>query len=271
MNSNGQKTQKRILHYLQSNRIHPALLLTGSDPQTQLTVAKTIAKFHLCQNRGPNGPCDQCSSCRRVEKDLHPDVIPLKDEAEEVIKIDSVREVCHQMAIAPIEGRAKICLVEQCHRLNQAASNAFLKSLEEPGANRYFILMTSQPGALLPTLLSRCLEFSFKPIEEVSLPEQTTRYTPLLKALLLSHDITSVLSEIKEKEECLEFLKFLQHQFRDAMVNPPSAPEWKGVPPYGLLRGFEGALELEGKLRSNANHGLLLESFLKQTFLPETP
>lgn len=270
MNTIWENTQKRLLHYLHSGRVHPALLLTGADAETKFKVARTMAKFLLCKTRTVRGPCGECSPCRRVEKDLHPDVIQLKEEGEDTIKIDSVREVCHQMAIAPIEDGAKVCLVDECHRLNQASSNAFLKTLEEPGKDRYFILMTSQPGSLLPTILSRCLEFSFKPIEAFQPPEAVERFSAILRDLLKTANVRGALDELSEKEDCLEFLKFLQRQFRDAVVAEPSVAELKGSSPFSLLSGFEGALVLEGRLRSNANFGLLLESYLKQNFAEVT-
>lgn len=100
--------------------------------------AKGIAKFLLCKSRGQSY-CGACSSCLRIEKEIHPDVLIIGESEEDSLKVDAIRELSHQMAIAPLESDSKICIIDECHRMNTASSNAFLKTLEEPGVGRYFL------------------------------------------------------------------------------------------------------------------------------------
>src|SRR5262245_7722996 len=125
------QAQNRLVQYLKGGRLHPAVILTGPTGFERLLIAKNAAKFLLCRSKKEDGSfCGACASCRKIDKDTHPDVILVKEENEEVLKIDRVREVCHQMELSPIEGTARICIVEDCHRMNASSSNAFLKTLE---------------------------------------------------------------------------------------------------------------------------------------------
>lgn len=269
--SGAETVQRRLFRYLQSGRIHSALLLIGIDRDVKREVALSIARFHLCQKRGEEAFCGECSSCKRIEKGLHPDVLlygaPEEGDQEEEpqIKIELVREMTHQMSIAPLEGRAKICIIDECHRMNSAAQNAFLKTLEEPGPNRYFILLTTQPGNLLPTILSRTLEFKFRPELEAPAiaPELKTRYLTLLLNSQKSRSIAEMLHELPEKEDVLSFVQYLQHEIRGAALAKNPSPLFPSQSQHALTRLYDHCVTLEGRLRSNANSGLMLEDFLR--------
>lgn len=264
--------QRRLLRYLQSGRIHPALLLVGAEREVKRQVALSIARFHFCQQKENLAFCEECSSCRRIEKGLHPDVLlyGVADEGEEEetqIKIETVREIAYQMSISPLEGRAKICIIDECHRLNAAAGNALLKTLEEPAPNRYFILLTTQPGNILPTILSRTLEFKFKPEHEAPpmSAELKTKCLELLAAAQKTRSLSALVSELSEKEDVLNFLQYLQHEIRNAVLSGDNSPSPLLPARSTLARTqlYEKAVALEGRLRSNANSGLMLEDFLR--------
>jgi DNA polymerase III delta prime subunit len=264
--------QDRLLHYLRGGRIHPAAILAGPEGTGKLAAAKNIAKFLLCRSKKNNQPfCSQCSPCRRIEKDLHPDVLLCRDESEETIKIDTIRQFCHQMDLSPVEGDVKICIVHECHRMSVASSNAFLKTLEEPGEGRYFWLLTSQMGSLLPTILSRCLKFSFKPLVETLSTDRSETFETLWKEFLTSRHPAALVAGLEKKEQCLDFLNFLEKQLRNAALSPylsESSPNlFQGLTPYEAMDKFEACLKLEGRLRSNANYALMLESFLNRNFI----
>lgn len=263
--------QRRLLRYLQSFRVHPALLLVGTERDVKREVALSIARFHLCQNRGQQAFCGECSSCKRIDKGLHPDVlvygVPEEGEEEEPqIKIELIREISHQMSIAPLEGVAKICIVDECHRMNTAAANAFLKTLEEPAPNRFFMLLTTQPGTLLPTILSRTLEFKFRP--EMEAPpvdlEKKEKYLELLAASKKNRSVSELVSKLSEKEDVLSFLTFLQHEIRTSVLSGNHTSSlFTSESEHSLTRMYDSAVTLEGRLRSNANSGLMLEDFLR--------
>ena len=267
------ENQRRLFHYLRSGRIHPALLLVGPNVETKLLVAKNMAKLLLCQSP-PKAPgyCGKCSPCQRIDKEIHPDVLILRADGEESehIKIDSIRNLCHEMEIGPLEGSIKICIIDECHRMTTASANAFLKTLEEPGPGRYFWLLTSQVGSLLPTVLSRCLPFTFRPeVRDTTLsPDLLARYRGLLEEALCSRSLVRLCGELETKEEILGFVRFLQTCLRDsALSSSTPVAGLEGLTVYETLARFESALRLEGRLRSNANYGLMLEGFLRESFL----
>ena len=260
---------KRLSNYLLSGRIHSSLLFIGPEIQVKLETAKKFAQFLLCTGKKPGSlHCGRCSPCLRIEKELHPDVLILKsglqEDSQDAIKVETVREITHQMEISPLEGSAKVCIIDECHRMGTAAANAFLKTLEEPGENRYFLLLTTQVGSLLPTLLSRCLQFTFKPESEApALPEETTaEFRKLFDDAKKTKNLSTVVSELDEKERCLQFLQFLQHYLRDALLGAEGVGH-----SLELSEKFDATLFLEGRLRSNANYGLMLESLLRQHFV----
>ena len=261
------------MSYLKGGRIHPALILAGPQKEAKFQVAKNLAKFLLCQKKTAGSFCGKCSPCRRIEAEIHPDVLILREPDEDTIKIDTIREICHQMEISPIEAAAKICIIDECHRMTVASSNAFLKTLEEPGQSRYFWLLTTQPGALIPTILSRCLQFQFKPESAVegAPTEASQEAFQLLEEFLKAGDIAALRSKLEDKGRCLFFLQSLQRAVRDALLAPslgtPSPVSALGrYSPFSLLSKFNEAVVLEGQLRSNANYGLMLESFLIRNF-----
>jgi len=129
-----------------------ALLLCGPAPDPLREEAFRLAARLLCAQEDPNL---ECSSCRRVFAGLHPDVFQV--EAEGVgIRVDRVREALVFGAGRPYEAARRVAIVSRAELLGLEAGNALLKALEEPGRHLHWILTTTRPEALLPTILSRC-------------------------------------------------------------------------------------------------------------------
>lgn len=270
------RVQEQLARYLSGGRWHPAVIVGGSHAEEKLQLARNIAKFFLCPKK-PKGElyCDKCSACRRIDNDNHPDVLICIEKGESTIKIDTVRDFCHQMELSPVEGSAKVCIVDECHRLNAASANAFLKTLEEPKPGRYFWLLTSQVGSLLPTVLSRCLKFSFPPdlASQRKEPSFKIQYVDLFATFLKTGDPEPLLLALDSKEKAIEFLGILQTRLRDAAIDlasgvTPAEPFREGSV-FKCLNDFEDSMALEGRLRSNANYALMLESFLNRNFRQE--
>lgn len=266
-------TQRRIFRYLQSNRVHPALLLTGPSREEKVTVAIEMAKFLLCSGKKTEVACGKCSDCGRVARKAHPDLVVFglaeEGEEEDLIKIETVREITHYMDLSSHEGKAKICIVDEAHRMNSAAQNAFLKTLEEPGVGRYFILLSTQPGRLLTTVLSRCLEFSFKPEVHGRLltPEERQKYLKLFSDGLKEKGFSDLTEELSEKADVMQFVRTLQTEMREGIVEGRPLTELQFLSEHEITRLFDTLVELEGRLRSNANPSLMLEGFLEKNFL----
>ncbi len=114
---------------------------------------------------GRDEGCGQCQSCRKVAAGNHPDLHMVEPEGA-FIKIDQIRELQRDLAFRPFEAPKKACIIEAVDRLNPAAGNALLKTLEEPPGNALMVLLTANPGGVLPTVLSRCQRLHFSALPE---------------------------------------------------------------------------------------------------------
>jgi DNA polymerase-3 subunit delta' len=108
--------------------------------------------------------CGECAACRRIARGVHPDVIVLEPGDNGSIKVDVVRDVNERAGYRPFEGRRRVVIIDEADALVPFAQNALLKTLEEPPSASMFILVTSRPDTLLPTVQSRCPRLRFRPL-----------------------------------------------------------------------------------------------------------
>jgi DNA polymerase III gamma/tau subunit len=259
------KIETRLISYIQGGRVHPAALLTGPQSDSRWNLAKSVVKQLLCPNASATlRYCDKCNTCRRIAKEIHPDLFIYRELDEEQIKIDPLRELCHHMSLTPMEARAKVCIIDECHRMNNSSANAFLKTLEEPGEGRFFWLLTSQVNSLPETVVSRCVQFAIAPNNlETEPPQKNDEFEKYLREILSSKNTHSSIVALNSKEKTVAFVQFLAKELRDAALLPAGSPFFKGLPKEEAERRFEQTIELEGRLRSNANYGLMLENTLR--------
>lgn len=140
-----------------------ALLLSGPAGLGKRTFAARLSQSVLCQSRADNGAaCGSCKSCKLYRAGSHPDfMVVAPDDDATVIKIDQIRAVGHFATLRSQYGGHKIVLIEPAERMNEAASNSLLKTLEEPSAETALLLVTEQPGKLSATVRSRCQQVKF--------------------------------------------------------------------------------------------------------------
>ena len=226
-------------------------------------------KTVFCLEKSKGLFCGRCSSCQRIDKEIYPDLLLFKEDNEDALKVENVRDIIYQMEVVPLEGRGKVCVIEEAHRMNAASSNAFLKTLEEPKENRFFILTTTKLGALLPTLISRSLLFHFKPeTEKVHFTnEEYSQFEKLVTDFRKSHEFDALLDSCEEKDSLLKFIQFLQTTLRYRALEEPQGDLFNTWSPMECTYKYQRLVELEGKLRSNANPSLLLEDLMRQEFL----
>ena len=152
-----------------NNRIAHAYLFYGTAGVGKRTAASLFAKAVNCEADSP--PCSACASCRKAERQNHPDIITIAAEGQ-FIKIGAIKELQEQMKFRPREGLRRAVVIAEADRMNAAAGNALLKTLEEPSAGNILLLTTSRPHALPMTILSRCQHLRFTPLPR----EEVARY-----------------------------------------------------------------------------------------------
>lgn len=159
-----QERPLRALRTLLSHGTIPhALLFTGIEGVGKRSAAVAFAMACNCRSPLGTDPCGACSACRRIAADTHPDMLRVGPSGTQ-IKIDQIRELCRTLGMKPYEARVRVAIIADAHRMNAAAGNALLKMLEEPPAGTVLILTALQAADLLPTVVSRCRHFRFKPI-----------------------------------------------------------------------------------------------------------
>ena len=164
----GQEHVVRALgNALQQQRLHHAYLFTGTRGIGKTTVSRILAKSLNCT--GPDGlggitatPCGVCPACVEIDEDRYMDYIEL--DAASNRGIDEARDLLERAAYKPSIGRFKVFMIDEAHQLTKDAFSALLKTLEEPPEYLKFVLATTDPEKMLPTVLSRCLQFNLRPM-----------------------------------------------------------------------------------------------------------
>lgn len=151
-------------HALRSGRIAPAYLFSGPRGTGKTSSARILARSLNCLNsEGPTPePCGHCELCTTIAAGTALDVIEI--DAASNTGVDNIRDLIERSRFAPVQARWKVYVVDECHMLSTAAFNALLKTLEEPPPQVVFVLATTDPQRVLPTILSRCQRFDFRRI-----------------------------------------------------------------------------------------------------------
>ncbi len=161
---------EQLRRSLERGRLAHAYLFAGPRGSGQETMARTLAKALNCLENNHDCCSERvrgCDSCRRVDEGAHPDVYWVRPESKSRrIQVDQVREFMKAVNLRSSMGGVKVGIIVDADCMSEEASNAFLKTLEEPPAQTVIILLCSEPQRLLPTILSRCLKISFGSIAE---------------------------------------------------------------------------------------------------------
>lgn len=159
--------QKHIVQTLKNalreNKIAHAYLFCGPRGTGKTTMARIFAKALNCENEFGN-PCNHCENCVAITEGRHPDVIEI--DAASNRGIDDIRDLVSKVKYSPILGRYKVYIIDEVHMMTNEAFNALLKTLEEPPENVVFILATTEPYKLMPTILSRCQRYDFTKVSD---------------------------------------------------------------------------------------------------------
>jgi DNA polymerase-3 subunit delta' len=231
---------------VRKGRIPHALLFAGDDGIGKKLAAINFAKTLNCLNaenaelvkseglfkdsglQTPNyeimiDSCDECPSCKKIEKGNHPDVFILGPEGDgDQVRVEAIRQLEESLSYKPFEGTYKIAIIDDAEKMNQSTANAFLDTLESPPAQSILILVSSRPEMLLSTIRSRCQRINFSPLPlkvMTELLEERIKGLDHEGALLLS-----VLSGGKPgyalSERLIEDRDRSLDEFKDMLVNP---------------------------------------------------
>ncbi len=148
-----------------SDTISHAYLLTGPPGVGKMALTRALAAALLCQAAAEMRPCGDCRACRLVASSNHPDLRIVESERVGArLKIAQVRELQHQLALTPVEGRWRIAVLRRFEEATTSAANALLKTLEEPPAYVVLAILASDADRLLPTIISRCQQVPLRPL-----------------------------------------------------------------------------------------------------------
>ena len=200
-----------------TKKIAPAYLFNGPRGTGKTSSARIFAKSLNCQafEQPTINPCGKCDVCRQITDGNALDIIEI--DAASNTGVENIREIIERARFAPTQARWKVYVIDECHMLSTAASNALLKTIEEPPSRVVFILATTNPERVLNTIKSRCQKFDFR------------RISP--------NDIFQHLSEIAEKESIeyeVQALKMIAKRSNGGMRDAQSLLEQLNLLPEGI-------------------------------------
>ena len=252
---------RNLVELFQRNALAPSSIFAGPEGVGKRTLAVALAALTHCQSKRENDLCGQCSSCVKVSTGNHPDVTVVdfawietflkskkKQANPRVIPIDVMRDLVREAQFQPFQGAVRVFIVDDAHKLNEAAANSLLKTLEEPSRTTRIVLVTPFPESLLATIRSRCQLFTFGRIRR----EEVTRYLEergeeqaQLKSALFTGSIGAALS--LDLEQMLRDRNRLLHLLQSWFDTPLFGTVFQAVESSDLgkeLRNRERAIEL---------------------------
>ncbi len=161
-----EQIKEHFLNAAATGKVSHAYILSGEEGMGKKTLADAFAMTLLCEEDGKE-PCMQCHACKQVLSGNHPDLIYVTHEKPASMGVDDIREQINDtIMVRPYSSQYKIYIVDEAEKMTVQAQNALLKTIEEPPAYAVIMLLTINPDAFLPTILSRCVQLKLKPLKD---------------------------------------------------------------------------------------------------------
>ena len=280
-----------------SDRISPAYIFSGPRGTGKTSSARIFAKSLNClkSERATTMPCGICELCKGINSGNALDVIEI--DAASNTGVENIRELIERSRFAPAKARWKVYVIDECHMLSTAAFNALLKTLEEPPRQVVFILATTDPQRVLPTILSRCMRFDFRRIgledlenhlmniskkegiiinkEAISLiakhsqgglrdAESLLDQVTLLPPPITQSNIINLIGAIPE-EELIKLARSLTNKDPNSILNISNNLIQKGKEPIAILQGVASVLRDLVVIKATNNYSNLCDISLENS------
>jgi len=245
------KARETITRFLNSDSLPHAFLFIGQKGTGKTSTARILAKSINCDktryfnNKFTNiEPCNQCSNCKSIDNDSSPDVVEM--DAASNRGIDEIKNLIQNTAFTPMHSRFRVFIIDEAHQITHDGFNVLLKTLEEPPASVIFILATTNPEKVPPTIISRCVPINFGLASTIDIKNMLNRIIKNEK-LLINNEVIDLIA-IHSDNSFRDAAKLLQELITQNKLDLEKAQDYIGIRGNNILLALLDAKTIEDSL-----------------------